>query len=317
MRIGFAVKVLGEGGIKECDMRRWQNGPHLRDSIGMLTEVFHYLDRADIRMYRMSSDIAPYLTHPDLPQFHRQLDEAAEDLTALGSLARKYDLRLSLHPSQYIVLNAVDESVAEKSIQDLVAQGAILDRMELGSDAVVVTHVGGVYGDKEAGLERFARRYEALPEETRKRLVVENDDVSYCVADVLRVHALCGIRVIFDNLHHFCNNPAGVRHLSLREAFTRSLETWPAEDTPKIHYSTTRTESVEAARKAGKAVAMSGYSAAPEPRLHSDYVNPFEFLMLLENVGETRAFDVMVEAKSKDLAALKLRKDLEKYRPTI
>lgn len=311
-RLGFAVKVLGEGGLKECDLRRWQSGPHLRHSIELLTELFHYLDRHDLRMYRMSSDLAPYLTHPEMPQFHRQLEEAAEELAALGALARQYDLRLSLHPSQYIVLNAVDEAVAAKSIADLNAQAALLDGMGLDENAVVVTHVGGAYGDRQAGIERFAHRYENLPEATRKRLVVENDDVTYSAADALQVHALCGIRVVFDNLHHFCNNPPE-RALSMREALACALATWPAHQTPKIHYSSSRTEAQEAARKAGKARAMQTYQAAPDPRLHSDYVNPMEFLYFLERAQGLRPFDIMIEAKAKDLAVLKLRNDLQKY----
>ena len=315
MRIGFAVKVLGECGLKECDMRRWQNEPHLRCSIALLREVFHYLDRNDLRMYRMSSDIAPYLTHPDMPQFHNQIEEAADELAELGTLARLYDLRLSLHPSQYIVLNAIDEAVAEKSIRDLIAQGALLDAMGLGPDAVVVTHVGGVYGDKAAGIERFARRYRDLPEAAQRRLVVENDDVSYSASDVLRVHELCGIRVVFDNLHHLCNNPRGADRRTLRDALAGALATWPREQTPKVHYSSPRTEAMEGGRRAGKAGKMDSYQTASDLRLHADYINPFEFLYFLDKVDGLRAFDVMVESKAKDLAARKLRADLEKYGP--
>jgi len=313
MRIGFAVKVLGEGGLKECDMRRWQNNPHLRESVAYLRDVFHYCDRADLRMYRMSSDLAPYLTHPDYPQFHRQLEEAEEDLRGLGELARQYDLRLSLHPSQYIVLNAQDESVAEKSIQDLIAQGRILDLMGLDANAVVITHVGGAYGDKQAGIERFARRYDALPEATRARLVVENDDVTYTAADALKVHSLCGIRMIFDNLHHCCNNGTGEDYLPIGEALKRALATWPAEQTPKIHYSSPRTEAVEGGRKAGKTTGGEAYQTASDLRLHSDYVNPFEFRYLMEKAQNFRPFDIMIESKAKDLAVLKLKKDLAKY----
>ena len=315
MQIGFAVKVLGDGGLKECDMRRWQNQPHLRVSIALLREVFHYLDRHDLRMYRMSSDLAPYLTHPDLPQFHAQIEEAREDLEELGALARAYRLRLSFHPSQYIVLNAIDEAVAEKSARELVAQGAMLDAMGLGPEAVVVTHVGGAYGDKAAGIERFARHYETLPEAARQRLVVENDDVTYTAADALRVHALCGIRVVFDNLHHLCNNPRGDGRLTLREALAAALATWPADITPKIHYSSPRTEAVEGGRSAGKAGKMDAYLTASALRLHADYVNPFEFLYFLERAEGLRDFDVMVESKAKDLAVRKLRLDLEKYGP--
>lgn len=310
MRLGFAVKVLGDGGLKECDARRWQSGPHLRQSLAMLDAVFDSLDRRDLRMYRMSSDLAPYLTHPDLPQFHGQLVEAADDLAALGAKGRALGLRLSLHPSQYIVLNAADEAVATKSIADLDAQAKILDAMGLGPEAVVVTHVGGAYGDKPSALERFARRYDALAEPSRRRLVLENDDTLFHVADVLRVHRLCGIRCVFDNLHHLCNNGEGADRLSLREALAAMLATWPVEQTPKIHYSSPRTEAMEAPRKAGKSSAMATYGAAPNLRLHADYVNPFEFAYFLEKAEGLRPFDVMVESKAKDLAVLKLRADL-------
>ena len=318
MRIGCAVKILGEGGIKECDARRHQNNPHLKCSVEMLHQVFEYLNKNDIRMYRMSSDLAPYLTHPDLPQFHNQLEEAREDLAELGKKAREYDLRLSLHPSQYIVLNAQDEEIARKSIADLNAQAQILEMMGLDDNAVVITHVGGAYGDKAAGIERFARRYETLPEVTRRRLIVENDDVTYSAADALRVHELCGIKVVFDNLHHFCNNPLitdaqPTCRLTMREALSRALATWPEHLTPKVHYSSPRTESQLAARKSGKTGKMENYEAAPHDRLHSDYVNPMEFLYYLEKAQGLRPFDVMIEAKAKDLAVLKLRKDMEKY----
>ncbi|MDI7277007.1 MAG: UV DNA damage repair endonuclease UvsE, partial [Anaerolineae bacterium] len=68
MRLGFAVKVLGRPDLKSHDTRRWQSSPHLAVSLQYLREILLYLRGARIRMYRMSSDLAPYLTHPDLPQ---------------------------------------------------------------------------------------------------------------------------------------------------------------------------------------------------------------------------------------------------------
>ncbi len=88
------------------------------------------------------------------------------------------------------------------------------------------------------------------------------------------------------------------------------LATWPADQTPKIHYSSPRTEAMEAPRKAGKSGSMATYGAAPNLRLHADYVNPFEFAYFLEKAEGLRPFDVMVESKAKDLAVLKLRADL-------
>jgi len=35
-RLGFAVKVLGAGGLPSSDTRRWQSGPHLSRSLDLL-----------------------------------------------------------------------------------------------------------------------------------------------------------------------------------------------------------------------------------------------------------------------------------------
>ncbi len=248
-RLGFAVKVLGKPGIKDHDARRWQNEPHLRVSVAYLHGVFDWLVEAGIQMYRMSSDVAPYVTHPDLPQFHRQIEEAADDLAALGARARALDLRLSLHPSQYIVLNSPDERIAAASIRDFVAQTALLDALGAGPEAKVVTHVGGVYGERAAAIDRWVRRYHALPDAVRRRLVLENDEISYPVVDTLTIHERTGVPLVFDILHHRVNDPAGI---PAPEACRRCLATWPQGETPKVHYSSQRTAVREVTRRNDK-----------------------------------------------------------------
>ena len=104
-QLGFAVKVLGRAGLKSHDSRRWQNQPHLRHSLAHLDAILDYLADTGIRMYRMSSDLAPYATHPGLPRFHGMVRECATELRAVGARARTLALRLSFHPSQYVVLN--------------------------------------------------------------------------------------------------------------------------------------------------------------------------------------------------------------------
>ena len=113
-RLGFAVKVLGEGGLKSHDSRRWQSGPHLSRSLEHVDGIFDYLDRNDLRVYRLSSSTIPYGTHPDLPQldYRRQLEESAEAVEALGAKARRLGLRLSTHPGQYTVVNSANAEVA-------------------------------------------------------------------------------------------------------------------------------------------------------------------------------------------------------------
>jgi UV DNA damage endonuclease len=300
-RLGFAVKVLGREGLASHDTRRWQSAPDVGVSIAAMHRILDYLDAKDIRMYRMSSDFVPYATHPDMRQFHGQIEGNAAALRRLGRAARELDIRLSMHPSQFVVLNALDESIAEKSILDLDSQALLLDTMEQGPEAVVVLHVGGVYGDKEAAIERFVASFPRLGDAARKRLVIENDESAYTVQDCLWIHERIGTPIVFDHQHHRLN-PG---ELNVAEAARAALATWPAGVVPKVHFSSARLDGREVKR--GGAVKLQ----APLLRQHADYVDPWTFAHFLGALRDLD-FDVMLEAKAKDLALLKLRGDLEK-----
>ena len=305
MRLGFAVKVLGEGGLPAHDARRWQSGPHLRHSIEALHGVFDYLAREEIGMYRMTASLAPYATHPELPQFHRQLDEARGELEALGARARELDLRLSTHPGQYVVLNSEDAGVRDGAVRDLELQAELLDAMGLGPEAVVVLHVGGAAGGHAAGVDRFLAGFERLSERARERLVIENDDRTYALGHVLALHERTGLRVVWDILHHHCNDPDGIPD---REALGSALATWPAGVTPKIHFSSPKTAIEERKKRVGRRVERSW--VLPQLRAHADMIDPIAFEHFLRDTAAGLDFDVMLEAKAKDLALLRLRAEL-------
>lgn len=317
-RFGFAVKVLGQPGLKSEDSRRWQSNPHLRVSLGYLHDVFAYLERQDITMYRMSSDLAPYLTHPDMPQFHGQVEESAAELRELGARARAQGLRLSFHPSQYIVLNGTNPKLTAQSIADVHAQARMLDLMEMGPEAVVVIHVGGVYGEREAALDRWADVYlHQLPEPARRRLVLENDDVSFSATDVLRLHERTGVPLIFDHQHFHCHNPD---RLDLIPTAKRFLDAWPTGVRPKMHFSSPRTELRSLKRKPkGGGRKLEIVLVPPLWTGHADYADPFSFAGFVRELlgAGARHFDVMLEAKAKDLALRRLRADLPRYAPDI
>lgn len=337
LRLGFPVKVMGKPGLKSNDTRRWQQGPHLKCSLEHVDAILDYLHQHRLDMYRLSSDLAPYATHPDLPQFHDQLAESDAELAAFGAKARALDIRLSFHPSQYVLLNAPDPKLTAKSIWDLASQSEMLDRMGCGPEAVVITHVGGVYGDHEASRERWVRGWEQCPDVVRRRLVLENDDIRFSAADVLWIHQRTGVRLIFDYQHFWCLNP---ERLALRDTLEAFLATWPAGVRPKIHFSSPRTEMREvkqaitpkqrAAAKAGKAPKKGEVTKAPvkanarvktvlRPPIwtgHADFTNPFEFARFMRD-AEGLEFDVMMEGKAKDLSILKLRPDLLRFAPDV
>lgn len=338
LKLGFPVKVMGRPDLKSNDTRRWQKDPHLKCSLEHIDRIFDYLASKQLDMYRFSSDLAPYATHPDLPQFHGQVAESDAELAATGAKAKRLGIRLSFHPSQYVLLNAPNPELTKKSIWDLASQAEMLDRMGLDDEAVMVTHVGGVYDDAEASRARWIEGWEQCPEHVKRRLVLENDDIRFSAADVLWIHERTGVRLIFDYQHFWCLNPEG---LDMRETLEKFLASWPAGVRPKIHFSSPRTEMREvkqkitpkqrAAAKAGKAKPKKGevLKAAVKPTAriktvlrppiwtgHADFTNPFEFATFMR-MADGLEFDVMMEGKSKDISLLKLRPDLLRFAPDV
>jgi UV DNA damage endonuclease len=304
-RLGFAVKVLGEGGLPSHDTRRWSSGPHLRHSLPMVREIVTYLDRHDVRMYRMATALAPYASHPDLPQFHDQVRECAEELAELGGLVCAAGIRLSTHPGQYTVLNSEDPAVQAAAAAELEVQASLLDAMGLGEEAVVVLHVGGAVGGRKAAFDRFRRGLERLSERAQARLVIENDDRSFALVDVLALSERTGLRVVWDVLHHRCLDPGAIPDV---EAMAAAFATWPAGTTPKVHFSSPRLDVVERVTRTRRRVTR--HSVLPQLRSHADLIDPIAFEYFIRSAAGGRPFDVMLEAKAKDLALLRLRDQL-------
>jgi UV DNA damage endonuclease len=308
-RLGFAVKVLGGGGMRTSDTRRWQSEPHLAHSIELLDPVLDALGARGLQMFRLSSATVPYGTHPDLPQldYRRQIDSCSEELEQLGAKARHHGIRLSTHPGQYTVLNSPDPEIARKAAADLEQDTLLLDALGAGPEAVVVLHVGGVYGDREAAITRFARAYEQLSDRARSRVSIEHDERAFDLADVLELHRLTGAKVIFDLHHHRCNRASSFA--APADAMAATFATWPAGVRPKVHLSSPRTE-LRMVKRGRKQVAV-----APLLDQHADFVTPWDLAELLE--AAPGPVDVMIEAKAKDLAVEWLRTQLERVAPAI
>ncbi len=308
-RLGFHVKILGAP-LRSHDSRRWQNQPHLSVSLAYVRDVFEYLHSRNIHFYRLAGQLAPYVTHPDLPTFHRQIDQCGNELAMLGDLARQYRIRLSMHPAHYIQLSSPDADRVARSGQELDVAATLFDAMGLGPEAVLIVHVGGVYGDAAISRERFVRNVEGLPVATRQRLALENDDRHYSVQDTLWIHQRTGLRLVLDTLHHRCLNPAGY---TIVEALAAVLATWPPGQQPKLHFSSPRTALRELYRQGQR------YLQAPLPNQHSDFLDPFDFIELLRAArrAKLRSFDIMLEAKAKDLALLRLREQIVKFAPEL
>ncbi len=314
-RLGFAVKVLATAEpLKEADRRRWQSGPSLARSIELLGAVWDHLEAIDVRMYRMSSNVVPYGTHPDLPQFdyRRQIDGCAAELEALGRRARERGLRLSMHPGQYTVINGTDERLRDRSLAELEANAALLDAMGAGPEGTVVVHVGGLYGDRPTALDRWASAWELLSERARARVGLENDERLFTLGDVLELHRRTGVRVVYDHHHGRINPTAG---MGTADALRAAFATWPSGVRPKVHLSSPRL-SVTTERRPVRGTRRSRVvTVLPDLSPHADLVSPWDFAELIE--AAPGPVDVMLEAKAKDLAVLWLRRQLAMVAPHV
>ena len=308
-RLGFPVKVLGEGGIPSADTRRWQSGPSLARSIELLHPVFDYLESIDVRVYRLSSQVIPYGTHPDLPAFayERQLDDAGVELTLLADRARAIGLRLSTHPGQYTVINGPNDEITRKGILDIEQDALLLDRLGQGPEGTVVIHVGGLYGDRAEALDRWTSAWDRLSERARRRVGLENDDRLFGIEDVLELHRRTGVRVVFDAHHHRIH--AESAHIDLGAAVAGAWATWPPGVRPKVHLSSVRTmlEPGPPTPHGGGSSRGRGPSKPRYPKLgnHADLVTPWDLDAVV--AASPGPLDVMLEAKAKDLALLWLR----------
>lgn len=316
MRLGFAVRVLGRRGLRAYDTRRPASAPHLSVSLTHLRDVIAYLAAIDVRFYRMASDLAPYAAHPAWPQLHRQVDECAAELAAVGALARRQGVRLTMHAPLTVQLGTEDPALLRQSEATLRLLAELLTAMGLDDDAVIVLHAGGVHatqGGCDAAIARWARQVERLPAGLRRRLVLEHD-TTVSLGTALRLHALSGVPVVFDYLHFRLHNP---ERWSLAEALAVALATWPPARQPKVHFASPRTE-LQVAQRADPAGRTARWVLRPpRPGHHADFVNPWEFAAFVEAAADARDFDVMLEAKAGDLAVLRLRQDLARYAPEV
>jgi len=190
-----------------------------------------------------------------------------------------------MHPGQYTVLNSPDQMVVKRAVEDLEYHVRVLDALGTDLTNKIILHIGGIYQDKAAALARFEENYLKLDKRIKQRLVIENDDKSYHIGDVVGLGKKLGIPVVFDHLHHRVLPAENDKNDAdwIREC----AETWREIDgRQKIHYSQ---------QEPGK-----------RPGSHSGTIRSGEFLEFIRTL-EGKEIDIMLEVKDKNLSAVKCR----------
>lgn len=250
-----------------------------------LREILEYNREQSIDFFRIHSDTIPFASHPDVD--FDWSSYAGEELESLGDFIRSNDVRISMHPGHYTVLNSPKENVIQNTRRNLRYHAQFLDAMGLGNDAKIVLHVGGVYGDRETASKRFVEQVQKLKGRIRNRLVIENDEDSYHVEHILNIAEPVNLPVVFDWLHHQLHAPDVNR--SAGSWLETVFETWDDSDgQPIVHFSSARTDG-------------NGH--------HADRIDVEDFAQFAMDTRDLQSFDVMLECKDKEEALLSLRSE--------
>lgn len=286
MKIGYASIAVGVTNTKYKTCIIKNATPErltklISHNLYSLENLIDYNIKNDIKMFRITSDLIPFGSSPinDL-----QWDQIFKDrFEKIGDKIKNSGIRISMHPGQYTVLNSPREDVVHRAIDDLKYHLRVLKSLGVGQSSKIILHVGGVYGDKSSAIKKFINNYEKLDCSIKKHLVIENDDKSYTVEDVLSISKQINIPVVFDNLHHHINSYD--KEKSDSYWINECKNTWKKEDgEQKIHYSQQDIE-----KRIGS---------------HSKTIYSKEFCEFYKRLQRTN-IDIMLEVKDKNISAIK------------
>lgn len=237
-------------------------------------------------IFRLGSNFIPFASHPKFKQ--EWFTEIGNILIDRSQLVKNFKIRITMHPGQYVVLNSFNPNVRSKSLRELEYHFKVLDFLDLGSESIVVIHLGGVYGDKRRALKNLYNVFEDN-KWLLKRIALENDERYYTVQEVLEVAESFSVPVVYDHYHHKLN-PSNFD-------VDRLLSTW-RNRTPETHISSPPSYP----HKFGE---------------HGDYVKAEDFVEMISMFPDSIDIDVIPEVKKKEIAIAKLAKELQEKYPQI
>ncbi|KAL6897728.1 UV-endonuclease UvdE domain-containing protein [Trichoderma evansii] len=252
-----------------------------------IVKMLRWNDKYGIKFMRLSSEMFPFASHEE--HGYKLAPFAADALADAGKVAAELGHRLTTHPGQYTQIASPRKEVVAASFRDLEYHDEMLSLLKLPEqmdrDAVMILHMGGTYGDKAATLDRFRENYSRLTDGVKKRLVLENDDVSWSVHDLLPICEELNIPLVLDYHHHNIIFDPSVREgtLDIMDLYDRIEKTWKRKNIKqKMHYSEPTAEAV----------------TPRDRRKHSARVR---------NLPPCKSdMDLMIEAKDKEQAVFEL-----------
>jgi UV DNA damage endonuclease len=252
-----------------------------RDNLGRLDTALTYCSEGNIALYRMPSSLFPFYDTP----IGREVMTALGDAPAkVGARASALNIRLVMHPDQFVVLSSDSEKVVENSVAILQMHADIMDLLQQPRSPWALIEI---HGGKSARSQQLIAAIARLPDPIRLRLGLENDEYAYSADEIADICMASGVPMVFDAHHHIVHEGlADYEHPSIAEMLARARMTWPDPSQQLVHISNGRT--------------------AFNDRSHADLIDvmPSSF---------AAAPWIEVEAKAKEEAILKLRQASPAY----
>lgn len=206
-----------------------------QENTNRLNSAIEFCAANDIRLYRMTSGLFPFSDEPIGAEI---LEDFAEQLSVIGRDALARNIRLVLHPDQFVVLSSDSEAVIENSVKILRMHAKTMDLLEQPRSEWAVMNIHGGKGDR---IDKLVASVEKLPDEIRSRIAFENDEHAYSSAQILEVCRRANVPMVFDAHHHVCREKLDdFNNKSVEETFWAARETWKNPENQLVHISNGR-----------------------------------------------------------------------------
>ena len=252
-------------------------------------KVLKYNNDNKIKFYRMTHTMFPLVTHPLVDIDYKNIFK--NEFNKLKEAINKYNIRIDTHPDEFCLLSSEKNDVTNNSIEILKFHLEIFKLLGINSKCVL--HIGSAKPTKEEALNRFKNNFNRLPKELKSLVILENDDKTYTVTDTLMLCEELNIPMVLDYHHFICNHE---KNENINKLLPRIIKTWINTNIrPKMHFSNSL--------------------STKQKRNHSTYLNYNSFIKFLKLLKPLNTdIDIMLEAKGRDEALLRLVRQLKFYK---
>ncbi|UYD60289.1 putative UV-damage endonuclease [Aeromonas phage avDM12-TAAL] len=279
------------GTVRVCDMDKLGEQAaivKLREKVmANLTALSNMVNRVaklpdNQRLLRITSDLLPLYAHPKYASYYDSFrDRVILVLGMIGDKAKQAGIRLSMHPSQYTILNSDRPDVVDNALLDMEMHTFILKHLLVPKgEGIINIHLNG---------KTDVLPVDRMDDWMKSYVTFENDEKTGNLTRTLEICERYGFPVLLDIHHHYCNRTDGGVLLTADDPLVQRVKaTWKDRPRrPKIHVSQSR-----------------GTENFRDMCAHSDIIDDANVIAAVRTFE--RDFDIMVEAKHKNVASSRL-----------